>query len=650
MDGQSLNLTEERIEQLRQIFPEVFSEGQIDFNRLRAVLGEYVLSPGEHYELNWAGKAEARREVQRQTTATLIPDLEGSVDFDTAQNIFIEGENLEVLRVLQKSYFGKVKMIYIDPPYNTGNDSFVYPDDFAERLEEYEKRTDKRNSEGFLNKQDLWKKNLRENGHYHSVWLSMMYPRLYLARNLMQEDGVIFVSIDDNEVANLRLLMDEIFGEDNFLGILVINSTPNARDYGHIGKMHEYALLYCKNWEKAVTFELEEKDKKFKYQDKDGGFNIHPLYNSNEAFTPANRANLYYPFYLNPASITELGFFEIGLKKHDDWIEIYPPKSEKNNIQFVWRWGKEKAYDNLNMEIVGYRTEGGDYRIVQKLRHTTKLIRSLQLQTSVSSRRGTAEIEELFGQKIFQFPKPVELVKTLIKVGTNSPDLILDFFSGSATTAQAVLELNAEDNGNRRFILVQMPEPVEEDGQAWKSGHRSIADIGKARIRKVFEGMKNQAAERTKTPELFGASENNAGQVLGFQSYRLQYSNFKIWRNDLEGKDVILNQLQLFQEPLAEYRGKHSALLSELVLKAGLPLTVDITVESVDDCTVFNVDNGRMWVALDNVTPAVFQAAAAARPSAFVTISGLFSGADADEIMANANLQLKDAGVDFKVI
>ncbi|MBK8922650.1 MAG: site-specific DNA-methyltransferase [Saprospirales bacterium] len=213
MDGQSLNITEERIQQLREIFPEVFSEGKIDFNRLKDVLGENVLFPGEHYELSWAGKAESRREVQKQTTATLIPDPEGSVDFDKAQNIFIEGENLEVLRVLQKSYFGKIKMIYIDPPYNTGNDSFVYPDDFGERQEDYLKRTGAKDEAGFLNKQDLWKKNSKENGQFHSVWLSMMYPRLYLARNLMREDGVIFVSIDDNEVANLRLLMDEVFGK-----------------------------------------------------------------------------------------------------------------------------------------------------------------------------------------------------------------------------------------------------------------------------------------------------------------------------------------------------------------------------------------------------------------------------------------------------
>lgn len=249
MDGQSLNITEERINQLRQIFPDVFSEGKVDFNRLQAALGEDVLFPGEHYELSWAGKAEARREVQRQTTATLVPDLEGSVDFDNAKNIFIEGENLEVLRVLQKSYFGKIKMIYIDPPYNTGNDSFVYPDDFAERQEDYLKRTGEKDEAGFLNKQDLWKKNVKESGHFHSVWLSMMYPRLYLARNLMREDGVIFVSIDDNEVANLRLLMDEVFGEENHIGTFIWKrrQNPDNRNQNNISVDHEYIICYSNN-------------------------------------------------------------------------------------------------------------------------------------------------------------------------------------------------------------------------------------------------------------------------------------------------------------------------------------------------------------------------------------------------------------------
>ena len=219
IDGRSLDLRAEKISQLKSVFPELFTEGRIDFERLRDLLSDESAG-ADHYELSWAGKAAARREIQRQTTATLVPDREGSVNFDASENIFIEGENLEVLRVLQKSYFGKIRVVYIDPPYNTGHDCFVYPDDFAERREAYEKRAGIRNAEGLLNRLDLFRKNTKESGQYHSVWLSMMYPRLYLARNLLRADGVIFVSIDDSEQANLKLLMDEVFGAENFFAML----------------------------------------------------------------------------------------------------------------------------------------------------------------------------------------------------------------------------------------------------------------------------------------------------------------------------------------------------------------------------------------------------------------------------------------------
>lgn len=638
MDGQSLNVTEERIRQLRQIFPDVFSEDKIDFNRLRAVLGENVLFPGEHYELSWAGKADARREVQRQTTTTLIPDPEGSVDFDNAQNIFIEGENLEVLRVLQKSYFGKVKMICIDPPYNTGNDSFVYPDDFAERQEDYLKRTGAKDEEGFLNKQDLWKKNSKENGQFHSAWLSMMYPRLYLARNLMREDGVIFVSIDDNEAANLRLLMDEVFGEENFVAQLVWQKKTGAgaKTKTYI-TLHEYIFCYARNLETLGEIEIPFSDKsKQMYSKKDehfeklGPYATWPL----DTTSMDTRENLRFPII-------------------HEGIEIWPRKQ--------WLWSKERVMkaQKENKLVFNFNQKEGTYSVRFKgylfdEDGNEKRGKPLSMLIGPYTQEGTKDFEEMFNRDIFPFPKPVRLLKQLLNLYLGSKysddDIVLDFFAGSSTTAQAVMELNAEDGGNRRFILVQMPEPLEENSEAWKAGYRSIADIGRARIRKVIERLRSQAAEKAKTPGLFEASENAAGQVLGFQSYRLQYSNFKLWRNDLEGKEAILNQLQIFQEPLSEYRGKHSALLTELILKAGFPLTVKVTEKDVDGCSVFDVDNGRMWAALDKVTPNLFQVAAEARPSVFVTLSGFFTGASADETMANANLQLKDAGVDFKVI
>lgn len=652
MDGQSLNIPEERIQQLRQIFPDCFSEGKIDFQRLKAALGEDVLFPGEHYELSWAGKADARREVQRQTTATLIPDVEGSVDFENAQNIFIEGENLEVLRVLQKSYFGKVKMIYIDPPYNTGSDSFVYPDDFSERQEDYLRRTGAKDEAGYLNKQDLWKKNTKENGQFHSAWMSMMYPRLYLARNLMREDGVIFVSIDDNEVANLRLLMDEVFGEENFVAQIIIQSNKRGQTYKDISKTHEYLLLYAKG-DEYTLFELDKLENGLPYEDAKGKFDLWELRNRNPKFGKHNRPNLYYPIYVAPETLDSKGYSKISLSQTTEYCEEALPINSEGK-ESCWRWGKDKVLRSDlkgdNPDLIAKKTREGKWNVYEKSRKATTKAKSLWDETGVISEQGTMELGQLGLAEFFDHPKPKGLISKCVKIATEEDDLILDFFAGSGTTAQAVMELNAEDGGNRRFILVQMPEPLEENSEAWKAGYRSIADIGRARVRKVIERLQAAAAEKAKTPGLFEASENKAGQVLGFQSYRLQYSNFKVWRNDLEGKGAILNQLQMFQEPLAEYRGKHSTLLTELLLKAGFPLTVEVTEKSVDGYLVFEVDGGRMWVALDKVTAAVFQAAAAARPSVFVTLSGLFAGGSPDETMANAHLQLKDAGVDFKVI
>ena len=319
MDGKSLDITADILAQLKAILPDVFSEDKIDFQRLKQALGEDVLVHGEHYELNWAGKTEARKEIQKQTTATLVPNRAESVDFDKARHIFIEGENLEVLRTLQKSYFGKVKMIYIDPPYNTGNDSFVYPDDYTERQDEYKKRTGLTNGEGYLNKQDLWKKNVKESGQFHSVWMSMMYPRLYLSRNLLREDGVIFISIDDNEQANLKMLCDEVFGEENFVGQIVWQKKTGAgaKTNGFI-TLHEYVLCYSKNSELVgeIGTNLSEKMKKM-YNGKDeyfeelGGFATWPL----DTTSMDTRENLIFPII------------------HND-IEIWPRKQ--------WLWSKER--------------------------------------------------------------------------------------------------------------------------------------------------------------------------------------------------------------------------------------------------------------------------------------------------------------------
>lgn len=422
---------------------------------------------------------EAAVQAGEFTQQELCPCRQESVQWDSTKNLYVEGDNLAVLKLLQEQYQSKIKMIYIDPPYNTGSDAFVYTDDFSMDKTEYQA----------YEPDDRCKYTDGTNENYerqHAGWCSMIYPRLLFARNLLTEDGMIFLSIDDHEYANLKKICDEIFGEQNFLGTFVVNCAPNARDYGHIGKMHEYCLFYAKNSAKTKTYPLKDQNKKFRFKDEAGGFNIHPLYNSNEAFHKDNRPNLYYPFYLYPDEpLGTDGFYKIGLEKKEHSIELYPPKSLKNGVQFVWRWGKERARQYLNQEIIGYRLKDGEYRIVQKMRRNEKIIRSLLTDKKYASRRGTAEVESLFGAKVFSFPKPLALLLDLCRTATDGQDTVLDFFSGSATTAHAVMLLNALEGGGRRFIMVQRPEQVDEKSEAYKAGFENICEIGKERIRRA---------------------------------------------------------------------------------------------------------------------------------------------------------------------
>ena len=585
MSFESANITSANINKIAELFPAAITEAldeeksilekriykkTINFEILRTLLGNEV-ADDEAYEFTWVGKREAIREAGRPIRKTLRPCVEESKNWDTTENLYIEGDNLDVLKLLQESYLGKVKMIYIDPPYNTGND-FVYRDNFAQSRDDYEEDA------GVYDEEDnrLFR-NTESNGRFHSDWCSMIYPRLVLSRNLLRDDGVIFLSIDDNEVAQLRKICDEVFGEANFLGMFIVNSTPNARDYGHIGKMHEFALFYGKNSLKTNTNMLPEKDKNFKYADFKGGYNIHPLYNSNEAFTNLNRPNLYYPFYLYLNEPIDERFYKIGLERKDNSVEIFPPKSIKNGVQFVWRWGKEKAMQNINLEIIGYKTEEGEYRIVQKMRHSEKIIRSLLSETKYSSRRGTAEVETIFGNKCFSFPKPLSLIYDFTQIATKEESIVLDFFSGSATTAHAVMQLNAEDSGKRKFIMVQLPEVCPEDSEAAKAGYRNICEIGKERIRRAGEKIKEEA----------GLMSGDLD--IGFRVLKLDDTNMK---------DVYYAADEYNQDMLAKLESNikddrtDMDLLYSCLLEWGLPLSMSHTHEEFDGINIHNYNNG----------------------------------------------------------
>lgn len=581
---QSPDMVNSNFEKLAELFPNCVTETAegkaIDFDLLKQELNHAVVEgTKERYRLEWPGKKEAIVTANIPTTKTLRPVREDSVEFDNTENLYIEGDNLEVLKLLQESYLGKIKMIYIDPPYNTGKD-FVYKDNFTKDAQEEliaSGQKDEYNQRLVANPETA--------GRYHSDWLSMMYPRLKLARNLLNEEGVIFISIDDNEVHSLRKLCDEIFGEINFQGIFVINSTPNARDYGHIGKMHEYALFYSRDHQMCITNQLPELDKDFKYSDEKGGFNIHPLYNSNEAFHSKNRPNLYYPFYIDPSKKIGDDFYEISLEQGPGKIEVFPPKSVKNKVQFVWRWGKEKANHNLNAEIIGYKTGDNEYRIVQKMRHTTKIIRSLLTDKKYSSRRGTAEVEELFGAKIFSFPKPISLIQDFVIAGTNDGDIILDFFAGSGTTANAVMKANSEDSSQRKYILVQLPESLGEQEinvtDREGTSYYNLSEFAISRLKKAAQKIKE---------------ETGAAIDYGFRVYRLDESNMQ----DVyyRPQDYKQEALDLFADNVKPDRTADD-LLAQVMLDWGLPLSLKIEQVKMAGKQVFKVAGDSLYVCFD---------------------------------------------------
>lgn len=608
---ESPDLTAQNIDRIAALFPNCVTEmldeerstkekkvykRAINFELLKQMLSPDVVDGDEAYEFTWVGKKAAIVEANKPIRKTLRPCIEESKNWDSTENLYIEGDNLEVLKLLQESYLGKVKMIYIDPPYNTGSDRFVYPDSYMMGADEYE------DGIGFYDENG--NRNFMENNssdpRFHSKWCSMVYQRLMLARSLLSENGFIFISIDDNEMDSLKKMCDEVFGLSNYCGTFVINSTPNARDYGHIGKMHEFCLFYAKNITKAESNMLPDESKTFKYHDNNGGYNIHPLYNSNEAFHKLNRPNLYYPFYIYLDRPLDKGFFEIGLEKKEHSVEVYPPKSLKNGVQFVWRWGKEKALQNMNEEIIGYEVKPGEYRIVQKMRHEEKIIRSLLTDTKYSSRRGTAEVEDILNGKIFSFPKPLSLIMDFCKVALSSTDIVLDFFSGSATTAHAVMQLNAEDGGHRKFIMVQLPEPCDETSEAYKAGYKNICEIGKERIRRAGEKIKAESPMTTQDLD------------IGFRVLKLDDTNMKdvYYAADDYSQDMIAGLESNIKDDRTDLD-----LLFGCLIDWGLPLSLPYRSEQMDGCTVHTYNGGDLIACFDaNIPESVVKTIAKRKP------------------------------------
>lgn len=644
----------ELLDLLRQTVPEVISDNQIDIEKLKELIGEERIAPAEHYELTWAGKTAARREIQKTTSYTLLPDASNPPH---APHMLIEGENLEVLRVLQKSYHGKVKMIYIDPPYNTGNDSFVYPDDYSETLDEYLKRTGEKSPEGYLNKQSLWKKNNKESGQYHSAWLSMMYSRLYLARNLLRDDGVVFISIDDHEAANLKLLCDEIFGGENFVAQFVWEKKKKGAFLsGSSASIKEYILSYAKQVSSfdgligEIAREVEtypvikttnsrgvrliKKGIPSRFKDK----NV--FLRAGERISSGNMEMI----LLSDLVIRDK-FLAEDVKVESNWIysqELIDKFAEDGNLyvtqdlyfrRIVSEPRKKMLKDILPMK--GDLTTGFEFSLSD----------DLFSDGWGTNEDGFDELHSLLGaQSLMSFPKPSKLLAKLTLSATrfDKDCVIMDFFAGSGTTAQAVMELNLADGGNRQCICVQMPEVLGEDSEAYKAGYRTIADITRARIDKVIYKLKAECSDKTAD--------------LACAHFTLAPSNFKVWRGDIADEAALRESLELFQS--AERSGDASlggaaqtAMLAELLLKHGLgalgvhAISKPVQLAGVTVHRVLMNDDKQMWLCFEPYTSALKDEIVKARPEQVVLLNSCFTGGTADELLSN--LQLELAGLDI---
>lgn len=554
-EGASLDIVNENIQALQTIFPEAFTEGKVDFEALRQLLGDAVDEEEEKYGLNWFGKKKARQIALTSSTGTLRPCPEESVDWDTTQNLFIEGDNLEVLKLLQKSYANQVKMIYIDPPYNTGKE-FIYPDKFQDNLDTYLRYTGQKGEEGVKTSS-----NTESSGRYHTNWLNMMYPRLKLARNLLRDDGIIFISIDDGEVARLKNVCDEIFGEENFIGQFAWKSRVSEDTRARTGLSSDHEYIVCYRRIEGVALRGVEKDlNKFKNPDHDkrGPWRSADM---TGLATKDKRPNLHYDL-INPKTNINYGC---------------PPKG--------WRFEKSSMAKRIEEDRVLWPSSI-DGRPRQKLflNEMDSIYKNISsVIQSPSTSDGTKETNSLLGSGIFDFPKPSKLIELFIQQSTGEEEeIILDFFAGSCSSAHAVLNYNKNDNRNRKFIMVQLPEPCEENSEAFKAGFKTIPDIGKERIRRVAEKIKKD------NPDYEGD--------LGFKVFKLDSSNIRAWdpdRNDLEGT------LLQHTEHLVPGRTEED-ILYELLLKRGVDLTVPIEQKEIAGKTVYSIGYGILFACLDS--------------------------------------------------
>ncbi|HCJ8640222.1 TPA: site-specific DNA-methyltransferase [Escherichia coli] len=634
MDSQSMDIVADNISKLKELFPEAFIEGKVDFDALKEVLGDYVDGREERYSFTWNGKSKARMLAQTPSAGTLRPCKEESVDWDNTQNLFIEGDNLEVLKLLQKSYHKKVKMIYIDPPYNTGKD-FVYKDNFKDNIKNYKEITGQVDGEG---------RNLSNNpetsGRYHTDWLNMMYPRLKLARNLLKDDGVIFISIDDNEFANIRKIADEIFGEENFIASIVWQG-GRKNDSRRFSVVHDYILVYVKNENYLSAREVKWRERK------EG---LDQVYEKHKALLKKHGSN-----YDEASKELKEWFNDLGendpSKEHSHYSKmdeggvyygdnISSPNYRENLIfeykgykppKNGWRYNQE-AMARLDREGLLIFPSSKESRIQYKryLHHTETWAPSTFLYKD--RRAASKSLSALMGGEFFDFPKDISVLARLIDTFTGESDLVLDFFAGSSAFAHACIELNVRRSKANRFVMVQLPEITDEKSEAFKAGYKTISDISKERIRRAACQIKDE------NPDYQGD--------LGFKVFKLDSTNIKPWELDFDLTEQDLED----QISNIKHGRKEEDVLYEVLLKYGLDLTLPIAEHSVAGHKVFDIGMGALVICLsDDITLDVVEGIVKLKDELnpeIIRVVFKDAGFADDVVKTNAVQTLKQAGIE----
>lgn len=637
LELESANVKAHQIEMLKGIFPEVFSESsQIDFERLKITLGEFVGTGKERYSLNWAGKSECYATIQRPSPATLRPEPNRSVLFQEADNLLIEGDNLEVLKLLQKSYLGKIKAIYIDPPYNTGKD-FIYPDNYSESLETYLSYTNQVDEQG-----RKFSTNSETDGRFHSKWLSMMYSRLFLARNLLSDEGAIFISIDNHEIENLLKIGKEIFGEENWVATIANVNNPKGRsDDKYIATAHEYVVVFKRNilalrgWKPG-----EHITRRYNKSEQDGRlYREIDLRKTGDNDLREDRPNLFYYFHYNAKTLQLLPSRD-ETPPSDDWISIKPQREDGREGN--WRWELKTSEANISSLFAKFMPVRRVWSVFEKdyfIEGETVKPTSAWTMKEVNSERGTEQFLELgFEKGDFPRPKPLGLVNLIIDLilEPKANDIILDFFAGSGTTGEAVLRQNHADGGNRKFILVQLPELIEEGGS------KVISDISRTRLNKVLEALEKLNSET----QMSLVSTVGRRDRQGYRSFKLDTSNFVGWAPS--DSEHLNRQLELHVQNIRSDRTDFD-IFFELLLKSGFEPSSPYSREEFEGGDIYTVGDSSLVIALQRkVTKQLISKVVQILPVRVIMLDSAFAGND--QLKVNAVETFKAKGITFKTV